>query len=419
MPVRRAEIVMSMMFYHKTLVVLAVAIFYTNLPLYLYINHGSTGMEAPKLWVLGFCLFTLPVLFREMTVWKALKSPAALWCLGYAWLTVMSFLLSAQSEMNWQEVRWRFLTIIELLIFLMLFANADANKLARQTVMVAVLWGVAINMYELFVPLAFSRVLGRSAGMYMDPNVTAEALVLGMIFGVTILAPAYRSPFVLLTGLGVFLTLSRAGIGGWIIAAAAMTLGGLVRLKSLLLSVFLCMMLIVVWLLPQWDQLLTTWERTGVINNNLLERLDWMLDPTGVSDYSGWLRAHVAKQSWAKVADHPVLGNGPGASLEAEVGTHNTYLMFMVDHGVVGVLILPLLLVAVTVGVGGQSRGVAVIFGCIVLFLSLFTHTTLYREQGVLLFALMAAMTIESHEIQNKKTVLVNLAQRSGEAWAR
>src|SRR5207302_7042536 len=57
-----------------------VGIFYTNLPLYLYITHGITGLEAPKQWMLGLCLISLPVLFRQMTTWNALKSPTALWC---------------------------------------------------------------------------------------------------------------------------------------------------------------------------------------------------------------------------------------------------------------------------------------------------------------------------------------------------
>ena len=128
----------------------------------------------------------------------------------------------------------------------------------------------------------------------------------------------------------------------------------------------------------------------------------------------------MAKKSWEKVADHPVFGSGPGASLEAEVGTHNTYLAFMVEHGVIGAMILPLLIVAVTWGVRGESSNVAVVFGRAVILLSFFTHTILYREQSLLLFALMAAMTARSRDTEIKKTVTLEIrGQGAAEAWAR
>ena len=156
-----------------------------------------------------------------------------------------------------------------------------------------------------------------------------------------------------------------------------------------------------------------------MINENLEERLAWMMDPSGVSDYSSWQRTYVAKKAWEKLAEHPIIGSGPGASLEAEWGTHNTYLAFMVDHGIIGAMILPLLIMAVTWGVRGQSRDVAIVFGCAVIFLSFFTHTILYREQSLLLFALMAAMTARSRDIEVKKTVTLEIREGAAEAWAR
>ena len=61
----------------------------------------------------------------------------------------------------------------------MIFQESSAIKLARKTLVVAVLFAVALNVYELFVPMAFSNVMGRSAGLYINPNIAGEALVLG------------------------------------------------------------------------------------------------------------------------------------------------------------------------------------------------------------------------------------------------
>ena len=41
-----------------------------------------------------------------------------------------------------------------------------------------VLIGVVVDIYEVFAPLSFSKVIGRSAGLYENPNMAGEALVL-------------------------------------------------------------------------------------------------------------------------------------------------------------------------------------------------------------------------------------------------
>src|SRR5574340_311973 len=122
---------MKSSYYQNALFVINVGIFYTNLPLYLYINRGMNMFEAPKHWVLGFILLAVPLLLRQRTVRETLTSPVTLWCFVYVWLTGLGFFQSSQSEMAWQEVRLRFLAIIDLLIFLIIFANAADRKSTR------------------------------------------------------------------------------------------------------------------------------------------------------------------------------------------------------------------------------------------------------------------------------------------------
>src|SRR3979411_1792506 len=132
---------MRLNYYHKLLIVAAIGIFYTNMPTYVYDHYGLTELEAPKHWVLLFCLVSLPLLLGIGTAWNVLKLPVTIWCFGFAWLTVAWFLQSSQSEMAWQEVRWRFLAIIEILTFLMIFREPGSTRFARKTLVVAVLFG--------------------------------------------------------------------------------------------------------------------------------------------------------------------------------------------------------------------------------------------------------------------------------------
>ena len=391
--------------YHKFLVVLGVIIFYLNVPLYVYVNHGLTQIEAPKTWIMVFCLLSLPVLLRQTTAWNALKSPIVVWCFGYAVLTVLSFLPSSQSELAWQEVRWRFLTIIVLFTFLMIFWEPAGTRLARRTLVAGVLFAVALNIYELFVPMTFSRVLGRSAGLFEDPNMAGEALVVGMILSVTVLPIWYRGPFLLLTGIGVFATQSRAGIVAWLIAVAGILLVGSVRLRDLLLSASVGLLLVALILLPQWNQLLTTWEKAGMLNANVVERLAWFTDPSGVYDRSTWERKYVAQRAWDKIEEHPFIGSGTGSFHQAGVLPHNQYLSLMLDHGIFGAMILPLLILAATWGARGETKHIAIVFGCVIMVMSLFTHSILYREHSLILFSLMAAMAATSRDRQSQRTV--------------
>ena len=393
-------------YYHKALIVTAIAVFHTNVALYAYNNQLFTVLEAPKHWVLLFALLSLPVLLSQITPWNTYKSPVVVWCFGYASVTVLGFLMSSQSDLAWQEVRWRFLAIILIPIVLIVVWDPAATRLARKTLVGTVLFAVGLNIYELFAPMTFTRVIGRSAGLYENPNMAGEALVLGMILSVTVLKHRYRGPFLLLAGIGVFLTVSRASIVVWLMATAGLLLMRVVRPKQFLLSASVCLLVALLVLLPRADELLTAWERTGVINVNLLERLAWFADPS-ISDHSSWERQNLAKQAWDKVAERPVFGSGTGSYLDAVILPHNQYLSLMVDHGIIGMMIVPLLLLAVAFGARGETRWVALIFCGAVMVLSFFTHTILYTGHGLVLFSLMAAIAAARSYRESTETVAV------------
>jgi len=408
---------MKFNYYHSILVIVTVGIFYSNVPLYSFETQGFTLLEAPKHWVLLFSLLALPILLRHMDVLAALmKNPVAIWCLGHAWVAVLWFLLSSQSDTAWQEVRNRFFAIIEIFTFLVIFWEPGAIRLARKTLVGCVLFAVALNIYEVFVPMSFSDLPGRSAGLYINPTLAGEALVLGMILSVTVLGPRYRGPFVLVTGIGILTTFSRGGILTWVIAVAGLMLLRGISLKNILLPCVLGIVFGILIVLPRLDQILTTWERTGVLNTNVLERLEWLSDPTGVSDRSSSERKYLAQQAWDKIAERPVLGSGTGSSYEATIPPHNQYLAFMLDHGLIGVMILPLLILAVVWHARGEMRHEAILFACVFLLLSLFSNTMLGTQYNLLAISLMAAMAAMSRHQESQRTITM---KRKGSATER
>ena len=376
--------------YHRVLAIAAVLIFYTNIPIYLNVEHG---IGLPWFWVIGFTALAIPVVFMQMTKSGFFDSPVMLWCFGYVWLAVLGFFWSSQPDVAWQEVRWRVLTFLNLVVFLAVLTHPDINKLTRQVLAAGVLLGVTVNIYELFVPMSFSLIVGRSAGLYMNATTSALALVGGMIIAVSILPSWFRGTFVLLTGVGVFLTFSRGGILAWLVALVGLIITKKVNIKHMLLTSVLGLLLAGMFVLPRLGDILSMLDMNGVINKNVVERLEWLKDPFGVSDESGVARQAVAAQAWDTFAENPVFGNGTGSFRNAFfIPPHNQFLSFMVDHGIVGAAIIPMLLLAISWRKRGQAGTVAIIFALVQTMASFMSHTVINEAHTLLLCALLATL---------------------------
>jgi hypothetical protein len=370
-----------------------VATFCTGWPYYQGLAYPALGQ--PKDWILGLSLLSLPLwLFTPTFKQDFLKVPLVVWCFGFAFVTMMWFLCSSQSEIAWREGRSRLAAIMLMLSCLISFASPSTVRSARWTLVFAVLFGAALNIYEFFVPLTFSEIHGRSAGLYINPNTSGEALVLGMILSVTVLPSFCRGPFLLLAGVGIITTFSRASIVAWFIAVSGLLFFAKgVRTKDLVWTFLLSLVVVGIVILPKLDAILTTMDQTGVINKNIEERLAWLTNPSGVSDDSGLSRMYVAQQAWGKFADHPWIGSGTGTMYESfDIPPHNQYLSFMLDHGVLGATIVPLLILALIWGARGEASRVGLVFGTTILWLCFFTHNILSFGHSLVLFALLAAM---------------------------
>lgn len=382
--------------YRLVLAIIAVLIFFTNLAVYL--SFPEVASVPPLYFIIGFAALAAPICLSPASLVLARRSPIIIWC--YAFIMVSAVWLLAQplpSETAWQALRTRMLSCFVLLILHCLFFDEDAQRWARRAILCAVILAVAINIYELFNPLTFSIVKGRSAGLYYNPNQCGAALVLGMIMSIGLLRQRYRLFFVFLIGLGVVLTVSRGAIVSWCVVLLSMIVNGQVSLRRSLVFAVALLASTAALVAFQWDGLQDQLTNIGVLNKDVSKRIESFANPQDfAADDSAGQRKEVLNGAWEMFADRPILGYGVAASRDwgYEVSSHNQYLSLMVDHGVLGFFILPLIVLATIWRARGKAKQMASSFAAFILCWGFFSHNVLEEYYILLNFSLLGSMTL-------------------------
>ena len=406
-------------YYPRILAVAAVLIFFTNLCLYLY--SVELVHFPPLYWIIGLGIAAAPLILSRSYVEILRRSLVARWCYGFILISGLWLIFEpSASEKVFQEFQTRLLSVLFILTMLCIFSKDSVQLWGRRAIFGGVLLALALNVFELFSPMTFSEVMGRSAGLYINPNQSAVALILGMTMTIGILPHRYRMLFVIGVGLGVFLTFSRSSIIGWILTAAVFIKTGQLSVKrSLLVG---CAMLsvglaVMVW---QWDRMQYRLEDLGVLNKNVLARVDWFNNPD-VSDMSSTERKEVAEFGWAMFSESPVVGNGLGASVNwaREKSSHNEYLNMMVDHGIIGVFFLPILVLLTQWRAQGEVRQIGFAFAIFVLYLGFFSHNILSERHILMTFALLECMAMSSRSMRASNERLPGEGRSYNHCFAR
>lgn len=385
--------------YAPVVAITTILVFFSNAALYLFETRIT---EIPPLWwVAALVLLCVPLVLRYAYELAVPTAPFVLWTFFYFAVSLGWYAAFPPSEAADAELRRRVLAIGYLGMVWAALQHAGALLAARRAVLAATLVGVSVNAFEFMNPGTFSSVPGRAAGLYINPNISGAALVLGMLASSRLLGRWSRIAFVLTVGLGVAATLSRAAMLGWLAIAASLLAPearaiGLARLVgSFALAMLAAGGAVAV---------MTTWQDGGQaspLTQALADRFS-VFDADHSADFSTHERRELIDEALASAAHRPFAGAGLGANrfLARETGSHNQYLDHVVQHGVLGMSILPLLAAALVVGATGAARSDALRFACFVLFWGMFSHNLLDEWPTLTAIALQAAIGRESQASQ-------------------
>lgn len=366
---------------------------YSNLEV--YIGFFVFPLLQPIHWIAGLVAATLLLLALPRSVMRDIPwvFPAALACYGALCL----FTYVVQGGGDPVILTQRMLSLLLALFAFLAFSSSHAAlHAARRALAWVLVLSVVVNFYDITHPLTLVpatsdfATLGRAAGFFMNPNQAGAALVLGLTLSLGVVAPRWRLPFLVFVAAGIVLTLSRGALLGLALVILALFVTGRELRPS---QVVKAALVAGIAGYAAWQVFAAEFESRFSIDPGLvLDRILWILDPSGRSDFSQAERVLLAERGWLQFVASPFWGNGLGSTelWEVRQSTHNLYLMLASDFGLAGFLVLPLIVASATGRrVFSLTGGVAAAF---LLMWGLLSHNVLTEFYMMLGIALMAAI---------------------------
>jgi O-antigen ligase len=189
-------------------------------------------------------------------------------------------------------------------------------------------------------------------------------------------------------------TFSRGAILGWLICAIFMISGKVLaeqRRKIVLPLILLTIFLVSINPLKTLADYFKT--DTSGANWDIVNRLEEFQNPS-MSEDSAMSRQSVAAAGWLLFSNKPFWGNGLASTRKwsFDISTHNMYIYYMADNGILGALFLPGAILAVVYRNKGEQMTILLCFGTFMTLWGLFSHEVLAERYILTSFAFLAAM---------------------------
>lgn len=372
-----------------------VLLYFSNAHLYFF-GAGLTSFK-PLYWYLITIVFgTILLVLRHGPRFPSSHYLRLIvWAIIFMMMASASFILISQADDNALQVYIKSAEAMALLImFTLFFRDERAARGATYAVLVVVIFSVLINYAEFLHLLGdkiqFSFVTGRAAGLYVNPNISGQQLVMGMVLSVFVLPKKLRWWFCLFVATGMVLTFSRGAILLWMVAVLGLAWGNVFVLPRKLSvtaiglgAIFLGVALVA----GNWVGVFKSAGLDSYLNENTSSRIGQSF--LEQKDYSSTTRMQVAEKGLSMTLEKPLLGWGVGATQNAAtaISPHNMYILLGIEYGIVGILML-CVLIWLLWKVGNERSGIIAVLYAVG---GLFSHNNLEQPTVILVLALAMA----------------------------
>jgi hypothetical protein len=201
---------------------IAIILIFLHIPAYAYALNKSL---LPKFFYIFFLVLLFPLIAIRLKSFIAyLSTPFPIW----AGVMLALNLLHMFSEGDFANARGDAIVSFRIqaigLAVLLGFACENLRSFRWQIsfVFLAVFlpWMITADFMTpglFYPPDTLGIVSGRAAGTFINPTIAGEAILLAFLLALPMVKDFYRTPLILLSGMGVLLTFTRAAIMCWLI----------------------------------------------------------------------------------------------------------------------------------------------------------------------------------------------------------
>lgn len=382
-----------------------VLLYYTDAYLYFAIM-GLSPIRSLYWYFFSIGLGVLLVILKGNILPREKSSKTLfLWAICFFSLVSISYIFSTQSKVANLAIINTVEIVSLMLLFILLLQEKSGIKLAYIALIPAVMIAVFMNHIDFFslLNIELSNVPGRAAGLYRNANISGKLTVFGMVLSVFYIPKKIRFIYCVFIATGVVLTFSRSAIMLWGIAVTLLAwfnVFALPRKISIGIIAGVFMVLLASLLSGGW---VDYFEKAGVkkyLSENAKNRIGGSF--FGQKDISTKSRIYVAKKGLEKFLESPLYGHGLASSLERRIAasTHNMYLRYGLEQGILGVLLILWLIRILWKSSDYVGKIIATLFFCS----SFFSHNNLDQPAMVIILALtiLGARYIEKKEQPDK-----------------
>lgn len=375
----------------------------------LIIGTNVAGYYSQEAAYQGIVILVGAVYFIFLYRHQALR---LLLCKDFLLIFLMLFvpiLLMVLSDRNFQ--RGDYTSMISVVMVFMVSSVLAAKNEYAKTITVTVFFIVAVatatNLYELFVENNYWSIApGRSAGFYINPTISGEALVgFALVFMFWRSGKLSAADFIImfLALIGVFSTFSRSAIlACFVLFVIAIILRSKVKhflqLFGGLVSIAVVTSLVLTYTFQNIE-----------FSSDAMVRITSMLEKGGIGDYRD-SRGDAALHALDMALNDPLLGVGVRTIYEMIEGPHNMFVAMMVDYGVMGVLIYIYFIFRLVFVANGSGSELAVALwlfcGWLILF-SFSSHNILGNTATMPLFGFVMARVYQIHALSRKQRAIL------------
>jgi O-antigen ligase len=384
--------------YYQVVAAAFVMVMFSNLSLYAFKSWAFP--LPPSGWLVTFVICIAPLAFARKLSDTVHIHPLWAWSAFYLLISAAWVFVAQDWALGIEDLLNNVNFVLTVGISLVVFSLRGCHAAAAKAIFVSTCMGVALNIYEFFTPGAFSKTLGRSAGLFGNPNFSGSVLVLGLILAYPLVPIKFRTLFQLFVGAGVLLTLSRGSIACWgvvVILQHLMERNTRASTGSLFVGFGF---LIILLQSPLWKSVQNQIWEIGRVNPALTGRLEFLGGDERTLEDS---RVKLASEAWNMFLDRPLLGHGSGSATidmgpHLILGTHNEYLTLLMQYGIMGGILFISLLAVLFYGVPREHRrlaGILVVFLCVDAF---FTHNMLKQAPYAIAIGFMASLPARSSQ---------------------